>query len=245
MAADDGPVAGDDPGEDLRAPEIHADRIARMHSGYRNPPHGRLRGEAVSRLPRRPDEGQSAAAAARAGGPAGRPQRRRRAGQDRRAAAAPAPALVRLDVARWTLVTILGLIFLTMIWGVLGYLSVASGVSDANKRLPQSVRPALAPDSGLLFSSPTTILLLGTDHATGQGEHRPLRRSALRLDDHPPHRPGPQPPVLPLDSARPADRRARPRRAEDQRGDAVRRTEARGADGGQAPRARACRSTTS
>jgi len=70
---------------------------------------------------------------------------------------------------RWTLVTVLGLIFLTMIWGVLGYLSVASGVSDANKRLPQSVRPVLTPDSGLLFSNPTTILLLGTDHATGKG----------------------------------------------------------------------------
>ncbi len=70
---------------------------------------------------------------------------------------------------RWTLVTVLGLIVLTMIWGVLGYLSVAGGVSDANKRLPQSVRPALTSDSGLLLSSPTTILLLGTDHATGKG----------------------------------------------------------------------------
>jgi LCP family protein required for cell wall assembly len=31
------------------------------------------------------------------------------------------------------------------------------------------VRPVLTPDSGLLLSSPTTILLLGTDHATGKG----------------------------------------------------------------------------
>jgi LCP family protein required for cell wall assembly len=42
-------------------------------------------------------------------------------------------------------------------------------VSDANARLPKSVRPALTPDNGLLLSSPTTILLLGTDHATGRG----------------------------------------------------------------------------
>ena len=70
---------------------------------------------------------------------------------------------------RWTLVTILGLLVLFVIWGALGYLSVSSGVSDANKRLPQSVRPVLTPDSGLLLSSPTTILLLGTDHATGKG----------------------------------------------------------------------------
>jgi LCP family protein required for cell wall assembly len=70
---------------------------------------------------------------------------------------------------RWTLVTILGLIVLFVIWGALGYLSVSSGVSDANKRLPQNVRPVLTPDSGLLLSSPTTILLLGSDHATGKG----------------------------------------------------------------------------
>ena len=70
---------------------------------------------------------------------------------------------------RWTLVTILGLIGLFAVWGVAGYLSVSSGVSDANARLPKSVRPVLTPDSGLLFSSSTTILLLGSDHATGRG----------------------------------------------------------------------------
>jgi len=70
---------------------------------------------------------------------------------------------------RWILVTILGLLTLFVIWGALGYLSVSSGVRDANKRLPQSVRPALTPDGGLLLSNPTTILLLGSDHATGKG----------------------------------------------------------------------------
>jgi LCP family protein required for cell wall assembly len=70
---------------------------------------------------------------------------------------------------RWALVAILGLIVLFAIWGAAGYLSVSSGVSDANARLPQNVPPALTPDNGLLFSSPTTILLLGTDHATGRG----------------------------------------------------------------------------
>jgi polyisoprenyl-teichoic acid--peptidoglycan teichoic acid transferase len=70
---------------------------------------------------------------------------------------------------RWSLVAILGLVVVFAIWGVAGYLSVSSGVSAANKRLPQSVRPALTPDSGLLLSSPTTILLLGSDHATGKG----------------------------------------------------------------------------
>jgi LCP family protein required for cell wall assembly len=70
---------------------------------------------------------------------------------------------------RWILVVTLGLIALLVIWGVAGYLSVSNGVSDANKRLPENVRPALTPDNGLLLSNPTTILLLGTDHATGKG----------------------------------------------------------------------------
>jgi LCP family protein required for cell wall assembly len=70
---------------------------------------------------------------------------------------------------RWIVVAVLGVIVFCGVWGVAGYLSVSSGVSDANARLPQNVQPVLTPDNGLLFSSPTTILLLGTDHATGRG----------------------------------------------------------------------------
>jgi LCP family protein required for cell wall assembly len=70
---------------------------------------------------------------------------------------------------RWALVMILGLVVFFAVWGLAGYLSVSSGVSDANKRLPKNVRPVLTPDNGLLLSSGTTILLLGTDHATGKG----------------------------------------------------------------------------
>jgi LCP family protein required for cell wall assembly len=70
---------------------------------------------------------------------------------------------------RWTLVVVLCLIVLFLAWSAAGYLAVSSGVSAANGRLPAGVRQVLAPDSGLLYSNPTTILLLGTDHATGQG----------------------------------------------------------------------------
>jgi polyisoprenyl-teichoic acid--peptidoglycan teichoic acid transferase len=70
---------------------------------------------------------------------------------------------------RWVLVVLLGVILFFVVWGAAGYLAVSSGVSDANRRLPQNVRPTLTPDSGLLLSSPTTILLLGSDHATGKG----------------------------------------------------------------------------
>jgi LCP family protein required for cell wall assembly len=70
------------------------------------------------------------------------------------------------------LVTILGLLVLCVAWAVAGYLSVAGGVSAANSRVPRGVRAVLAPDTGSLYSSPTNILLLGTDHANGQGASR-------------------------------------------------------------------------
>ncbi|HEY2074243.1 MAG TPA: LCP family protein, partial [Gaiellaceae bacterium] len=66
---------------------------------------------------------------------------------------------------RWTLLTLLVLIVFVVIWGAAGYLSVSSGVSDANKRLPPGTTAALTHQNGLIFSSPTNILLLGTDHA--------------------------------------------------------------------------------
>jgi polyisoprenyl-teichoic acid--peptidoglycan teichoic acid transferase len=67
---------------------------------------------------------------------------------------------------RWTLLTLLVLVVFIVIWGVAGYLTVSSGVSDANKRLPPGTTAALTKQNGLILTSPTNILLLGTDHAT-------------------------------------------------------------------------------
>jgi LCP family protein required for cell wall assembly len=67
---------------------------------------------------------------------------------------------------RWTLLTLVVLVVLIVIWGAAGYLTVSSGVSDANKRLPPGTTSALTSSSGLILDSPTNILLLGTDHAT-------------------------------------------------------------------------------
>ncbi len=70
---------------------------------------------------------------------------------------------------RWTLVTIFSLFLLFVVWAIAGYLSVESGVSAANKRVPANVRATLTPDTGSLYDSATNILLVGTDHATGKG----------------------------------------------------------------------------
>jgi len=60
------------------------------------------------------------------------------------------------------------LLLLLVVWGALGYARVSSGVNAAHQRLPQGTADALTP-GGLILSSPTNILLLGTDHsANGQ-----------------------------------------------------------------------------
>jgi LCP family protein required for cell wall assembly len=67
---------------------------------------------------------------------------------------------------RWTLLALFVLVVFFVIWGVAGYLSVRSGVADANRRLAPGTTAALTNQNGLILDSPTNILLLGTDHAT-------------------------------------------------------------------------------
>jgi LCP family protein required for cell wall assembly len=57
------------------------------------------------------------------------------------------------------------LLVLIIVWAVASWFAFKSGVSDANKRLDPNAKAALADQSGLLMSHPTTILLLGTDNA--------------------------------------------------------------------------------
>jgi len=52
-----------------------------------------------------------------------------------------------------------------IVWGVAGWMSISSGVSDANQRLSPDAKAQLAKQSGLLISHPTTILMLGTDNS--------------------------------------------------------------------------------
>jgi len=69
---------------------------------------------------------------------------------------------------RWGLRIGIGLavlFVLLVVWGVAGWLSVASGVSDANKRLSPDAKAQLAKQNGLLISHSTTVLMLGTDNA--------------------------------------------------------------------------------
>jgi len=69
------------------------------------------------------------------------------------------------------LLVLLGLVLLVIAWGVAGYLSFSSGVSDANKRFDheRGAKAALAKSNGFLLNHGTTILMLGTDSASVAG----------------------------------------------------------------------------
>ena len=79
---------------------------------------------------------------------------------------------------RWIVLAAVGLLVLTVVWGVLGYLSFSSGVDEANERLPRRAAGQLADLDGSLFSKPATILVIGTDggkHPAGATRAAPTR----------------------------------------------------------------------
>jgi LCP family protein required for cell wall assembly len=100
----------------------------------------------------------------------------------------PAAAAQAARQVRWGReigIAIVLVVLFFVVWGLLGYLTFRGGVSDANKRLPQSVRTALTPDKGSLLTSPTSILLLGTDHSLAvsrSGEQHSDSITLLRTD---------------------------------------------------------------
>jgi len=60
--------------------------------------------------------------------------------------------------------TLVVILLLLILWAGLGYARVSSGVNAAHQRLPAGTTDVLSP-GGLLLTSPTNILLLGTDHS--------------------------------------------------------------------------------
>ncbi len=83
----------------------------------------------------------------------------------------PGPIKQRKKWSRGRRIGIAALVILLLIviWAVASYLSFRSGVKDANKRLPAGTTEALDHQNSLVLSTPTDILLLGTDHANQPG----------------------------------------------------------------------------
>ena len=93
--------------------------------------------------------------------------------------AANAPAATPRDgVSRSRVAVVL---LLGIVWLVASYLSVSGGISDANARVPAPVLGELTTQSGLLTSTPTTILVLGTDGGTQPGRGGAHRSDSIML----------------------------------------------------------------
>ena len=114
-----------------------------------------------------------------------------RDGRSRYRGPGPKPTVKRPRRIRWgrelTIALVLIILFF-VVWGVLGYLTFRSGVSAANKRLPNTAKTVLAPDKGSMLSNPSSILLLGTDHSLASsrsGDRHSDSITLLRTDpDH-------------------------------------------------------------
>src|SRR5579872_1369854 len=79
-------------------------------------------------------------------------------GRDGRDRQPPSDDLARRRRRPWTWrrrtgLALLVVAVLIVVWGVAGYLSVASGVSDANKRLPPGTTSVLRNQNGLILDS--------------------------------------------------------------------------------------------
>jgi LCP family protein required for cell wall assembly len=84
----------------------------------------------------------------------------------------------------WKRVIVIGVLVLLALfvaWGVTSYLAVGSGIEAANKRLTPGTRASLAKQDGLLLSTPTTILLLGTDSAKVAGRSGDRHSDSMML----------------------------------------------------------------
>jgi LCP family protein required for cell wall assembly len=78
-------------------------------------------------------------------------------------------------------ITLVVLLVLFLVWAVASYFAFASGVKSANKGLPPGTVEALTQQNGLLLSSPSDILLLGTDHANQAGHETAQRSDSIML----------------------------------------------------------------
>jgi polyisoprenyl-teichoic acid--peptidoglycan teichoic acid transferase len=96
-------------------------------------------------------------------------------------AAGPTRERRRRRYGRWIAGTAAAVVVLCIVWGVAGYFSFRSGVGDANARIPGSTARLLAPQDGLLTSTPTTILVLGTDGAVRGGRANANRTDSIML----------------------------------------------------------------
>ena len=78
-------------------------------------------------------------------------------------------------------IALLVVFLLLVVWGVASWLSVRGGVKAANARLPEKAKVELVHQDSLILSTPTDILVLGTDHAQKAGRETANRSDSIMI----------------------------------------------------------------
>jgi LCP family protein required for cell wall assembly len=129
----------------------------------------------------------------RARGPAKPLKQRKEPETDGAAPKPPSPRGGWRSWRRWRRIAVsvvVGLVLLTLVWALLGYLAVRRGVEAANQRLDRQAYAALAPEDGSLLSTPANTLILGADvgggrmDRTGRGRSDSIMVLRTDPDDH-------------------------------------------------------------
>jgi len=84
-------------------------------------------------------------------------------------------------LGRWITLTLAVLFLLVIAWAAASYVSVSNGISAANARVPKPVLAELKSQSGMLTSTPTMILVLGSDGGTQPGRGGARRSDSIML----------------------------------------------------------------
>jgi len=82
----------------------------------------------------------------------------------------------------WAVRVVLVLVVAFIVWGVAGYLALSSAVSESNALITPAARKALTPTSGMMLTTPTNILFIGSDARPGQGQSRSDTLMIMRVD---------------------------------------------------------------
>ena len=81
----------------------------------------------------------------------------------------------------WAVLAVVGALVLAVVWGVLGFRAFADGVGEANARLPQNAKAQLVKRDSSILSTPTTLLVIGTDGGRAPGRGDANRSDSLLL----------------------------------------------------------------
>lgn len=83
----------------------------------------------------------------------------------------------RRRIVRGIILFLAFVLLAALVWGLLGYLAVRSGVKEANDRLPEGTENALTPPNGSMLTTPRTILVLGLDSGGTREDRQGTGRS--------------------------------------------------------------------